>query len=613
MQEPAISGIQKGGNYGFDPVFRGFKYDQLNVVLDGAQGAMAACPNRMDPPTSQMAPNMMDRIEILKGPHALRFGTGFGATLNFVPAKLRFSESAAVYARMSNGFETNGEVFRNEGRLGVRSENQDLSLFGSWSQGNDYTAGNGQIIQSDFNRGSFGGQFGFKLSESDQLRLSAIYNITRDADFPALAMDLRKDDTWLINARYDKSFTREHLSSWNTTVFGSFVNHRMDNLLKPLDPRTINAETEATTYNFGWRSEGVWNFKANTLYLGTDFRKEGAEGIRIREFLMGPNQGMVAQDNAWQDGAISKTGMFAEYQLRGQVWKYVLSSRVELNASDVGDPASEFTAQYATTSQTQLNPSISLGAQRNTENGARYGIWLARAQRSAGLAERYINFLPIGQDPYELLGNPELKPEINYQLDLTYDWTQKNTQIGVDAFVSSLHNFISSVIDPTLTPRLPMSPGVRRFVNIDNAFKTGVEFSWTQRLLPQLQQQISLAYTYAQDLEREQPLPEIAPLDLRYTLSGSFMEGKLKPELVFRHVLRQNRIAAEYGETETPSFSLLNLQTTYVSSKKTRFTLGINNLLDTNYYEHLNRSVSGSINPIYAPGRNVFASVNFTL
>ena len=158
-----------------------------------------------------------------------------------------------------------------------------------------------------------------------------------------------------------------------------------------------------------------------------------------------------------------------------------------------------------------------------------------------------------------------------------------------------------------------MSPGVRRFVNIDNAFKTGVEFSWTQRLLPQLQQQISLAYTYAQDLEREQPLPEIAPLDLRYTLSGNFMEGKLKPELVFRHVLRQNRIAAEYGETETPSFSLLNLQTTYVSSKKTRFTLGINNLLDTNYYEHLNRSVSGSINPIYAPGRNVFASVNFTL
>ena len=31
---PTISGIKKGGNYGFDPVMRGFKYDQLNIVMN---------------------------------------------------------------------------------------------------------------------------------------------------------------------------------------------------------------------------------------------------------------------------------------------------------------------------------------------------------------------------------------------------------------------------------------------------------------------------------------------------------------------------------------------------------------------------------------------------
>ena len=55
-QIPSISGIKKSGNYGYDPVFRGFKYEQLNIVIDGAQSASAACPNRMDPPTSQIAP-----------------------------------------------------------------------------------------------------------------------------------------------------------------------------------------------------------------------------------------------------------------------------------------------------------------------------------------------------------------------------------------------------------------------------------------------------------------------------------------------------------------------------------------------------------------------------
>ncbi|MEZ5022434.1 MAG: TonB-dependent receptor plug domain-containing protein [Chitinophagales bacterium] len=67
-----------------DPVLRGFKYDQLNIVMDGVQSATAACPNSRIPPTSQMAPNMLDRIEILKGPHALRYGSGFGGTINFI-------------------------------------------------------------------------------------------------------------------------------------------------------------------------------------------------------------------------------------------------------------------------------------------------------------------------------------------------------------------------------------------------------------------------------------------------------------------------------------------------------------------------------------------------
>ena len=52
---PVINGIRKSGAFAFDPVMRGFKYDQLNVVIDGLQSANAACPNRMDPPPSQIS------------------------------------------------------------------------------------------------------------------------------------------------------------------------------------------------------------------------------------------------------------------------------------------------------------------------------------------------------------------------------------------------------------------------------------------------------------------------------------------------------------------------------------------------------------------------------
>jgi iron complex outermembrane receptor protein len=249
-QIPAFNSIRKGGNYGFDPVFRGFKYDQLNVVMDGAQSATAACPNRMDPPTSQMAPNMMDRIEVLKGPHALRYGAGFGATINFVPFKLKFTSQPDIYGRVSTGYAQNGNVVRGETQLGFSSSQIDWSIFGSWSQGDDYQSGNGEEVAAEFSRGSFGTNLGLKLSPKQQLRISALYNRARDAEFPALPMDLRKDDTWLFNVKHNIQFTGEMLQSLNTTFFGSIVDHRMDNLLKSLNPRMLNARL--------WQRRIIW-------------------------------------------------------------------------------------------------------------------------------------------------------------------------------------------------------------------------------------------------------------------------------------------------------------------------------------------------------------------
>lgn len=610
-QSPAFNSIRKGGNYGFDPVFRGFKYDQLNVVMNGAQSATAACPNRMDPPTSQMAPNMMDRIEILKGPHALRYGTGFGATINFIPAGLRFSNEPDLYGRISGGYESNGNLIRGETQLGLSGEKYDISAFAAWSQGDDYSAGNGETVQADFSRGSFGTNIGIKMSPRQQLRISALYNRARDADFPALPMDLREDDTWLFSVRHDIRFEREILHSWNTTAFGSLVDHLMNNFLKTETPQMINAETFATTYNYGGRTEGNWHFKRSKLYAGADLRIEGAEGTRIREFLMGSMAGTVLEDNAWQDGRISRAGLFTEYQIRGRSFDYVFSGRMEMNTADVNDPTEEFTLVNPDTRITQVNPSVSAGILKDLSEKIQTGFWLARAQRSGSLTERFINYFPVGQDPYEMLGNPQLAPEVNYQGDLTLMWhINENSAINIDLFGAYLQDYISSVIDTSLTPRIPMSPGVRRYINIDEAFKTGFEVSWNQYLVAGLSHRMGVAYTYGQDRERDEPLPEVAPLDIRYTLSGSYFKDRLKPEATFRFVSEQSRVSSEFGETVTPSFSLLDVKIGYQVTRGLSVNAGVTNLLDQAYYEHLNRSVRGTNDAIFAPGRNIFINIH---
>jgi iron complex outermembrane receptor protein len=123
---------------------------------------------------------------------------------------------------------------------------------------------------------------------------------------------------------------------------------------------------------------------------------------------------------------------------------------------------------------------------------------------------------------------------------------------------------------------------------------------------------LGIAYTYGQDLDRAQPLPEIAPLDVRYTLYGNYWSSKVQPELSIRYVADQSRISPEFGETRTPSFVLLDLKLAFQVTKGFSFDLGVQNLLDELYYEHLNRSVRGSGNPIFAPGRNILMHVNYT-
>ncbi len=328
----------------------------------------------------------------------------------------------------------------------------DIGLFASVSDGQDYTSGNGQLIQADYTRSSFGMNLGFKLAEYDQVRLSTIFNVARDADFPALPMDLREDNTLLFDLQYDKIFDHAYLDTWTTNVFGSFVDHMMDNRLKALDPRMANNETVANTYNMGVRSEAFWDLEHGPLYTGFDFKMEGADGTRTRNYLMGKLAGKTLKDTVWQDSRIIKSSVFAEYHIKNPYTQMVFSSRLELNNAKANNPSTFFQTSFQDLTQTQFNPSVSFGVNHYFNYEYSMSLWLARVQRSPSIIERYINGFPVGNDSYELIGNPGLKAEVNNQMDVTMKWITTQTSLELNVFAAYLQNYISSVIDPSLTP-----------------------------------------------------------------------------------------------------------------------------------------------------------------
>jgi len=544
----SINSIKKSGAYGFDPVLRGFKYDQLNIVINGSCCASAACPNRMDPVTSQIPLNAIESVQILKGPYSLRYGNSFGGTINFLTAKPLFTEKFKINGRLSSTYENNGNVFRNEGIIGLHTKKIAFNVVGSWSEGDDYKDGNQKSVQSDFLRASVGANLSAKLSENQMLSFSANRNFGRNTDFPSLPMDLINDDTWLFNAEHSLLLKNRKLTSWKTLVYATHVDHLMDNSLKLLNPRTMNAKSPTQTLTYGGRTETTWNCKNTTTYTGFDLRIETAQGSRTREILTGPNAGKIFTDNIWQNSRIERSGFFAETNIITANFLYVVAGRLEMNKSDANDAATEFVAVNPETTKTQLNPSLSLGIIKNFNNYYSVKLWAGSSQRSGSLTEKYINYFSVGRDAFELLGNPMLKPETNNQADLIFEIKSEKTFLNIDLFASYLQNYITSVKNPALKPRIATSPGVRQFVNVENAFKTGFEVNWKQYLFYGIQQQAAVAYTYAKNTANNEPLPEIAPFEIRYSLTGNHLNDKLISEISLRHVLKQDRISVEYAK-----------------------------------------------------------------
>ena len=66
LEVPGVSGISMG-THGTDPVIRGQKNNQLNVLLGGAY-IFGGCPNRMDSPSSYATPQIYDSALVIKGP-----------------------------------------------------------------------------------------------------------------------------------------------------------------------------------------------------------------------------------------------------------------------------------------------------------------------------------------------------------------------------------------------------------------------------------------------------------------------------------------------------------------------------------------------------------------
>jgi iron complex outermembrane receptor protein len=634
---PNVSGIRKGGT-SIDPVIRGYKYSQLNIILNSGIKIENGCPNRMDPVTSHIEPEAIKSIEVIKGPFSLKYGPSFGGVVNLVAESPKPFEHFEIHANVQLGYESNwagrkvhGSVFGGNKRIYFITE-AGYKNYGNYQSGS--TGEYNSTFETAFKKYDYSSKLGFTIKSNQYLTLSYASSQGRDVMFPALPMDEKMDDTRIMSLDYSIGNLSPVIKLLDIKFYRSVVDHIMDNSNRP-GYAQMQMVADVHAINTGGRATLTTQLTNSRFLFGLDYENVQKDGLRTGTMeMMGTIS--INKKKLWHDANIQNVGLFAEYKTSFSTYEVNAGIRGDYNWARSGDTLKVFhddidyfndvNAQY-------LNLSASVAITKKVNAWIDLTLALGRGTRSPNMLERYIKLLPVGYDNYDYLGNPQLKPETNNEIDLTIQ--TRNTGIG-DVYLNFFYSYVQDYITANLLPPSVITAqsqgvfGVKQFENTGHIISKGFELGYQSPVKYKLGGGLTAALTYATipsvtkylttDGEitdaveiSDDAVPEIPPLEANLNVHYRLLKGNLTPKVTLRYVADQRHTSEAFYEEDTPGFTLLNLSIVYTINKYAKLNCGINNVFDRAYYEHLNRRIIGSKENLYEPGRVIYTTLSIRI
>ena len=193
----------------------------------------------------------------------------------------------------------------------------------------------------------------------------------------------------------------------------------------------------------------------------------------------------------------------------------------------------------------------------------------------------------MGMTTYRMLDNLDnLKTERTAQLDLGFQAEQGAWSAWASAYAGLIKDFILLEYN-TPTMRQPLARNV-------DATIAGAEAGLGYQFTDHFQADISTMYAWGENTSDHRALPQIAPLEGRLNLR--YVDEKYSLGLLWRAVAKQNRISLNEGNVvgydmnESKTFDTLAVNGTYKLTDAVDVSVGIDNVLDKAYTEHLNKA-----------------------
>ena len=147
----------------------------------------------------------------------------------------------------------------------------------------------------------------------------------------------------------------------------------------------------------------------------------------------------------------------------------------------------------------------------------------------------------------------------------------------------------------------------------------GGEFGASYAVSPTWKLGATLAYAWGQNRSDGRALPQIPPLEAK--LTAAYDDGTWSAGALWRIVAPQKRYALNEGNVvgkdfgPSAGFGVFSLNAGYVVNKQVRLSLGVDNVFDKAYSEHLNLAGNAGFGypagtAVNEPGRSLWARVS---
>jgi hemoglobin/transferrin/lactoferrin receptor protein len=609
--EPGIA-VASDGAHGQNPVIRGLKKESVVLLVDGMrvnsaqpQGAIA----------SFMTLGLADRVEVVKGPSSVLYGTGaLGGAINVLLPQARFEQgisfrTAASYDSASSGVRGTGIANFSQGDHAFMA---GMSL----ARINDYDAPHGEVDRTGYDSNAFIGQYRFRIDEAQQLRLSLQQQNDTDVWSPgskkphvspligSTTVHSPKQERQLVELGYNYKDVSEQTLNFDMRSYRQEVERDIYSYSEKLG-RDIG-QADATFVTKGIDAKADWLVHPqHLLSIGVNAWRMEADTERLLPTPQNNPTNPLGRNDPFNGGQIDALGVYLQDDMhfgKLNVLAGLRRDKVDGKANWMGKPTVNTGLD-----RSDKATSSSLGLIYEVAPLLRPYINLSRGFRAGEMRERF-EASPRG-DGYFYVGNPQIKPEVATQFELGFKGVNNSLNYTVAAYRNRISDYIAGQqvtgVPAIVACGASNAAYCKKTVNLNEVVITGIEAQARWQFQPNQWLTSSYSHLRGENNDLNEPLFQMPADEISFGWEGAVTAGWIA-DATLRLVRNQDRVATVFArgtEDTTAGFATLDIGANWAYTKDQSLRVAVKNLTNRSYHEHLTEGLSGQ--EIKAPERSL--------